>query len=210
MRGRTPGRHPPSRGRAAIAVQKGDPHRGPRLSTTLLDHFLQDRHAAALLDELSAVYAFEQEESGRLALVPRDGGMRVFIYDRSDLGRIAALHRARRDGPEVLRGRPVPRTPDQQERRMAEQEAELARTRLALHEAQADATRWRLRAEAAEARLSEASETMTDPRYVVLKRLIARELHPDRAPEAAVVERVVRDALFRRVWPLVEQIDRKI
>lgn len=182
------------------------------MTTTLLDHFLQDRHAAALIDELSAGYAFEQEESGRLALVPRDGGMRVFIYDRSDLGRIAALHRARRDGPEVLRCRPAPtpRRPDPQEKRIAEQEAELGRTRLALHEALADATRWRLRAEAAERRLSEANETMADPRYTALKRLIARELHPDGTPEAAVVERVVRDALFRRVWPLVEQIDRKI
>ena len=67
---------------------------------------------------------------------------------------------------------------------------------------------WKARALEAEAnhRPSEWRGNNYD-RYIALKKIIARELHPDSGPGDGI-ERVVREALFKRIWPHVEQIDK--
>lgn len=47
----------------------------------------------------------------------------------------------------------------------------------------------------------------SDKRFETLRRLIARELHPD-APGVAEADGQVRAELFKRIWPEVESIAR--
>lgn len=68
---------------------------------------------------------------------------------------------------------------------------------------------WKRRALAAEARmLTEEAEEMDQRRFDALRRVLARELHPDYAP-ADQGDLSLREALFKSIWPKVEQIERK-
>jgi hypothetical protein len=62
---------------------------------------------------------------------------------------------------------------------------------------------WRLRAEAAEARLAAG---MQDKKFDRLKRRLAREFHPDQAA-ASEIDRVVREVVFRRLWQIVQEVE---
>jgi hypothetical protein len=68
---------------------------------------------------------------------------------------------------------------------------------------------WKRRALAAEARmLTEEADEMDRQRFDALRRVLARELHPDYAP-AGLGDMSLREALFKSIWPKVEQIERK-
>ncbi|MCA3367675.1 MAG: hypothetical protein INF79_18880 [Roseomonas sp.] len=68
---------------------------------------------------------------------------------------------------------------------------------------------WKRRALAAEARmLTEEADEMDRHRFDALRRVLARELHPDYAPEDCA-DLQLREALFKSIWPKVEQIERK-
>jgi hypothetical protein len=68
---------------------------------------------------------------------------------------------------------------------------------------------WKRRALAAEARmLTEEADEMDRQRFGALRRVLARELHPDYAP-AGLGDMSLREALFKSIWPKVEQIERK-
>lgn len=68
---------------------------------------------------------------------------------------------------------------------------------------------WKRRALAAEARmLTEEAEEIDQRRFDALRRVLARELHPDYAP-ADLGDLSLREALFKSIWPKVEQIERK-
>ena len=68
---------------------------------------------------------------------------------------------------------------------------------------------WKRRALAAEARmLTEDADAMDRQRFDALRRVLARELHPDYAP-ADQADVPLREALFKSIWPKVEQIERK-
>jgi len=68
---------------------------------------------------------------------------------------------------------------------------------------------WKRRALAAEARmLTEEADEMDRQRFDALRRVLARELHPDYAP-ADRGDMSLREALFKSIWPKVEQIERK-
>lgn len=67
---------------------------------------------------------------------------------------------------------------------------------------------WKSRALAAEAKIAShfSVSTNRDGRYATLKRILARELHPDYAPSDSL-DRVLREALFKRIWPMIEELD---
>lgn len=68
---------------------------------------------------------------------------------------------------------------------------------------------WKRRALAAEARmLTEEADEMDRQRFDALRRVLARELHPDYAPPDRG-DMSLREALFKSIWPKVEQIERK-
>ncbi|MBM3593917.1 MAG: hypothetical protein FJX32_14790 [Alphaproteobacteria bacterium] len=68
---------------------------------------------------------------------------------------------------------------------------------------------WKRRALAAEARmLTEEADEMDRQCFDALRRVLARELHPDYAP-ADRGDISLREALFKSIWPKVEQIERK-
>jgi uncharacterized protein YhaN len=60
------------------------------------------------------------------------------------------------------------------------------------------------RAIAAEAKIAEATAGK-DPRFDELRRLLAREFHPDHA-KADGIEKVVRAEIFKTLWPQIERI----
>jgi hypothetical protein len=99
------------------------------------------------------------------------------------------------------------------EERCASLEAEQKRLTRLLLEAEKQRELYRLSAAAAEDRLRDLQaeqETApvakgADKRFDQLRRFLARELHPDLArPDTP--ERAVREALFKRVWAKIEQL----
>ena len=92
-------------------------------------------------------------------------------------------------------------------------EAELKRASRLLAEAEKQRDLYQLSASAAEERVRDLQaeyETTpmakgNDKRFDQLRRFLARELHPDLA-RADTPERAVREALFKRVWAKIEQL----
>jgi hypothetical protein len=89
---------------------------------------------------------------------------------------------------------------------------EMTRLQLAASEAVKQCDLWKLSAAAAEERLralqAEADRPAPkgiDKRFDQLRRFLARELHPDLAGDDNS-ERLLREALFKRVWAKVEQL----
>jgi hypothetical protein len=99
------------------------------------------------------------------------------------------------------------------EERYRQLEAEQRRLGRLLSEAEQQRDLYQLSASAAEDRLRDLQlehETAplmkgNDKRFDQLRRFLARELHPDLA-RADTPERAVREALFKRVWAKIEQL----
>ena len=88
-------------------------------------------------------------------------------------------------------------------------EAELQRLREVAAEAEQQRDLWRMTATSAQERLAAfevpgTPEPGADKRFDQLKRLLARELHPDLAADAE--EKRVREVIFKRVWAKIEQL----
>ena len=88
-------------------------------------------------------------------------------------------------------------------------EAEVRRLRAATEEAELQRDLWRMTAKSAQERLAAyeapgGPEPGLDKRFEQLKRLLARELHPDLAADAD--EKRVREVIFKRVWAKIEQL----
>ncbi len=64
---------------------------------------------------------------------------------------------------------------------------------------------WKTRAEAAEARLAEMPTSSDSGRFEQLRRVIAKELHPDFWPSDGL-EKIVRQELFKQLWAKVEAL----
>ncbi len=99
------------------------------------------------------------------------------------------------------------------EARCAALEGELARLGAAATEAVQQRDLYRMSVASAEARLralqaeldGPAEERGADKKFNQLRRYLARELHPDLAGEDAA-ERRLREAIFKRVWSKIEQL----
>ena len=98
--------------------------------------------------------------------------------------------------------------------RCTQLEAELTRLAAAAAEAVKQRDLWQMTATAAEDRLRllqaeldapAAAARGSDRRFEQLRRYLARELHPDLAGED-LRERTLREALFKRVWAKIEQL----
>jgi hypothetical protein len=74
------------------------------------------------------------------------------------------------------------------------------------HEAtKAALEQWKARAEAAEARAAVPSAGTCDGRFDALRRLLAKELHPDFCT-GGNLEKAVRQEIFKVIWPKVEEL----
>lgn len=98
---------------------------------------------------------------------------------------VLGARRRRWGGPPPI-GNPIQSTPDELDRLRQERDAAVQR------------------AAAAEERL--AAALARPPRHAVLRRMLARELHPDAAPAADAAERRAQEDIFKRVWPRIERI----
>jgi hypothetical protein len=100
------------------------------------------------------------------------------------------------------------------EERCAELEAEVSRLGDVSAEAVKQRDIWQLAAAAAEDRLKVVQAELDSPsvtkggdkRFDQLRRFLARELHPDLAGENEA-ERTLREALFKRVWAKIEELN---
>ncbi len=101
----------------------------------------------------------------------------------------------------------------QVEARCAALEVELARVNTMAAEIGKQRDLYQLSAMAAEDRLrvlqaaleGPPEERGADKKFIALRRFLARELHPDLSGEDAA-ERVFREAIFKRVWAKIEQL----
>lgn len=178
---------------------------------TLLNTFRMMPATAALLDEVLTVYVVERDEPDRITFYS-ETGLRLFVHGAADLERAAAQARAqRRRSSEMpnpwVRRSPIPPPNGADPDQIAELEAEIKRLRERGRAAVRQRDAWEARALAAEARLADFGATgASDPRYVAIKKMLARELHPD-GVQTDGFEKIIREALFKRIWPLVEKID---
>lgn len=89
------------------------------------------------------------------------------------------------------------------------QDAEIGRLKQTLAEAEQQRDMWRMTAISAQDRLAAQGasgllDLAADKRFEQMKRLLARELHPDLA--ASDDERRLREDLFKRVWAKIEKL----
>jgi len=200
--------------------------RQPRINTSTLADGLGIRWSLAL------DYLERMERSGVVGAIQDDGWWPVARSkdppiarkpDTSDKG--TRLRRGNPPKPEnpteptVLT--PSPKTAaDNDQQQMLDKLREAARVLMAERENMqklrdacrlliAEREAWKRRALAAEARmLTEEADEMDRQRFDALRRVLARELHPDYAP-ADRGDISLREALFKSIWPKVEQIERK-
>ena len=100
--------------------------------------------------------------------------------------------------------------PPNEKDRIAELEAQVVQLKKAGRTVIAQREEWKARALAAEKQASSATSEASDrSRYGALKRVLARELHPDYAPSDGI-ERVIRVAIFKKLWPQVEDIEKSV
>jgi hypothetical protein len=199
--------------------------RQPRINTSTLADGLGIRWGIAL------DYLERMERAGVVGAIEDDGWWPVA---RSKGQPIARKTEAADKGTTLRRGSPAtrerpaetpalspppsPATSDQQQ--MLDKLREAARVLMAEQENMqklrdacrlliAEREAWKRRALAAEARmLTEEADEMDRQRFDALRRVLARELHPDYAP-ADRGDMSLREALFKSIWPKVEQIERK-
>ena len=94
------------------------------------------------------------------------------------------------------------------EARIAELEMSLKRLRERGRLAVAQRDEWERRALAAEEKLAIGSRDVEKARkYELLKRFLAKELHPDRS-NVSGTEKLVRTEMFKVVWGKIEEIDK--
>jgi hypothetical protein len=105
--------------------------------------------------------------------------------------------------PEDEQGRRVAKLEEQ----VRAQNASINRLRAAGKTIIAQREEWKSRALNAEATLRRQHVTGND-RFDALRRLVARELHPDHCMEGEI-EKVVRAEFFKRLWPEIERISER-
>jgi hypothetical protein len=200
--------------------------RQPRINTSTLADGLGIRWSLAL------DYLERMERSGVVGAIQDDGWWPVARSkdppiarkpDTSDKG--TRLRRGNPPAAEKLAGAPglappPSSTPSHDQQQMLDKLREAARVLMAERENMqklrdacrlliAEREAWKRRALAAEARmLTEEADEMDRQRFDALRRVLARELHPDYAP-ADRGDMSLREALFKSIWPKVEQIERK-
>jgi hypothetical protein len=202
--------------------------RQPRINTSTLADGLGIRWGVAL------DYLERMERSGVVGAIDDDGWWPVARSkdppvarkpSAAEPGKGATLRRGSPPAPEKSAETPaLPPTPsttasnDQQQ--VMDKLREAARVLMAERENMqklrdacrlliAEREAWKRRALAAEARmLTEEADEMDRQRFDALRRVLARELHPDYAP-ADRGDMSLREALFKSIWPKVEQIERK-
>jgi hypothetical protein len=73
----------------------------------------------------------------------------------------------------------------------------------------AELERWKERAAAAEAQVASLQASKTETRFDALRRLLAKELHPDFCTGGSL-EKAVRQEIFKVIWPQVEELSRDL
>ncbi len=180
---------------------------------SLLNTFRARSATASLLDEVLAAYVIEKDETNRVVF-SKTSSLRIFVYHAEDLelvvGRIRYERSRTREtstaSPQASRQTSAPNRHSVDQIRVAELEAEVTRLRERGRAALRERDAWEARALAAEVRLASASTREPDPRYAALKKVLVRELHPD-GVQGDGFEKVIREALFKRIWPMIEKID---
>lgn len=200
--------------------------RQPRINTSTLADGLGIRWSLAL------DYLERMERSGVVGAIQDDGWWPVARSKDPPIARkpdtsdkVTRLRRGNPPKPEspteptVLTPSPKP-SADNNQQQMLDKLREAARVLMAERENMqklrdacrlliAEREAWKRRALAAEARmLTEEADEMDRQRFDALRRVLARELHPDYAP-ADQGDLSLREALFKSIWPKVEQIERK-
>jgi hypothetical protein len=203
--------------------------RQPRINTSTLADGLGIRWSLAL-DFLERM-----ERAGVVGMIDDDGWWPVARSQATPVARKVAavkgansrrVSAAEADAPEPPALPPVTPTlapqptQEQDQKLLMEKLREAARVLLAERENMqklrdacrlliAEREAWKRRALAAEARmLTEEADEMDRQRFDALRRVLARELHPDYAPPD-LGDLSLREALFKSIWPKVEQIERK-
>lgn len=202
--------------------------RQPRINTSTLADGLTIRWSLAL------DYLERMERSGVVGAIQDDGWWPVARIEGPPAARKPGTSSPgngnvlRRGGPpdsgvppEALNLAPPPSpASDADQQKLMDKLREAARVLLAERENMqklrdacrlliAEREAWKRRALAAEARmLTEEADEMDRQRFDALRRVLARELHPDYAP-ADRGDISLREALFKSIWPKVEQIERK-
>lgn len=201
--------------------------RQPRINTSTLADGLGIRWGVAL------DYLERMERSGVVGAIEDDGWWPVARSKDPPVarkpsaaapGKGATLRRGSQPLPEkpaeTAALPPPPSTAANDQQQLMEKLREAARVLMAERENMqklrdacrlliAEREAWKRRALAAEARmLTEEADEMDRQRFDALRRVLARELHPDYAP-AGLGDMSLREALFKSIWPKVEQIERK-
>jgi len=198
--------------------------RQPRINASTLADGLGIRWGVAL------DYLERMERSGVVGAIEDDGWWPVARSKgppaarkpgAAEPGKGATLRRGNLPTPEnPLETAAPPPPPSNDQQQMMDKLREAARVLMAERENMqklrdacrlliAEREAWKRRALAAEARmLTEEADEMDRQRFGALRRVLARELHPDYAP-ADRGDMSLREALFKSIWPKVEQIERK-
>ena len=198
--------------------------RQPRINASTLSDGLGIRWGVAL------DYLERMERAGVVGAIEDDGWWPVARAEGppaarkpGSSGKAAPLRRA--NSPESLQSAenaalPPPPSASNDQQQLLDKLREAARVLMAERENMqklrdacrlliAEREAWKRRALAAEARmLTEEADEMDRQRFDALRRVLARELHPDYAP-ADRGDISLREALFKSIWPKVEQIERK-
>ena len=152
-----------------------------------------DPIANRALEHLRRRYTVAEEKSG-LVLTNKTGNMKLFLNDIDDLHQWDFIH-YQKVMKEIERLQGLARKIDEHQenwkRRALAAEAKLAETDRQLAEALASANR----------------QNVSEFRYVVLRRYLAKQFHPDYAPGHGIIEKVVRNEIFKEIWSEIERLD---
>jgi hypothetical protein len=171
------------------------------------------------LQALGESYAVAEIANG-LLLTQRNADLRLFLYDIDDVLGAAQRHAAceaarttassgsaKRYAPEdIISGAP---DLESARRMIAQLEHYITQLRANSKAAEARKERWRLRALLAEEKLSHLSDgapSADDRRFSVLRRFLAKQLHPDNA-SGTDTEKLIRAEIFKQIWSEVGRIE---
>jgi hypothetical protein len=133
------------------------------------------------------------EEKRRLVLTKKTGDLKLFVHELDDLRQLDVIH-----NQAIVR--------------------QIERLRTLLTASNEHRERWKVRALMAEAMVLETTaqtannggrRNVSDARYAVLKRFLAKRFHPDYAPGGGI-EKIVRNEIFKEIWNEIERLDEEV
>jgi hypothetical protein len=173
----------------------------------------RDPVAKRALKELLHRYTLTEEKS-RLVLAAKFGNMRLYFHTLDDLhqwdfDQQARMRENTRSTTDSRKPQPPPKPHSSPQQRIEELEAQVNRLRASGRKIIDQREEWKRRALSAEAKLGEANNGQNGggaDRYSALKRYLAKQYHPDRAPGQGI-ERMARSEIFKEIWGEIERLD---